>query len=87
MPITKFQRELIRDTIKENRTTNAHELVYLISDQLVDRYEDEYLECQLKKIGLETTKHIRAAVDEYLVKNRDKLAKEGLVDGTTGASK
>ena len=86
MAITKFQRELIRDTIRENKTVNAHELVYLVSDQLVDRYEDEYLECQLKKVGLETTKHIRAVVDEYLAKNRGKLEKEGLLDGTTRAA-
>lgn len=87
MAITKFQRELIRDTIKENKTVNAHELVYLVSDQLVERYEDEYLESQLRKVGLETTKHIRSAVDEYLDKHKKQLEKEGLLYGAADATK
>ncbi len=80
MSNTRFTRELIRDTIKEANTLNRSVLTYMISDQLVERYEDAYLESLLKRIGLETTKDIHEALDEYILKNRKKLEKEGLAD-------
>ena len=79
--MTRTTRELIRDTIKENHTLDRSTLTYMISDQLVERYEDAYLETLLKRIGLETTKDIHTALDEYIDKHRKELAKEGLYDG------
>lgn len=76
----RVTREIIRDTIKKEHTLDRSHLTYVVADTLVERYDDAHLESQLKKIGLMTTKNIHEALDEYILKHRKQLEKEGLTD-------
>ena len=77
--MTRFQKGLVEDVIMEKRTLDREQLTYFVSDILVERYDNDYLESHLQRVGLETTKKIREAIDEYVNDNPDRLRELGLL--------
>ncbi len=77
--MTRFTRGLVEDAIMEEKTLDKGRLTYVVSDMLVERYDDDYLESQLQRIGLETTGKIHKAIDEYVKENPGRLKELGLL--------
>ena len=77
--MTRFQKGLVEEAIMEKRTLDRGQLTYLVSDMLIERYDNDYLEAQLQRVGLETTKKIQEAIDEYVKDNPDRLRELGLL--------
>lgn len=77
--MTRFQKGLVEDAIMEKRTLDRGQLTYFVSDMLIERYDNDYLEAQLQRVGLETTKKIQEAIDEYVKDNTDRLRELGLL--------
>lgn len=79
MSMTRFTKGLVEDAIMEEKTLDKGRLTYVVSDMLIERYDDDYLESQLQRIGLETTGKIHKAIDEYVKENPNRLKELGLL--------
>ncbi len=79
MSITRFTKDLVETAIKEEQTLDKGQLTYAVSDILIEKYDTNHLETLLERIGLETTKNIHDAIDEYIEKNPKRLKEMGLM--------
>ena len=80
---------LTQDNIKEihiksidsnpDGTKNVESTFDVNTEYMVYHNDDDYLESQLQRIGLETTGKIHKAIDEYVKENPNRLKELGLL--------
>ena len=66
--ITRRTKGYIKEAIEQTGSTNRFELCEYIAAKLEENFKGDTLDYQLKRMQLETTKEILAAIDTYMYK-------------------
>jgi hypothetical protein len=67
--LTRGTKKIIADAIKKSPDLNRGTLRNIICEDLFDKFPGDSLEYQLKRMNLETTKQVEAAIDSFIFKS------------------